>query len=71
MNYGVRWDADWGAIEPPHVTTQVTFDPRGGNPYQDIAINPGDQLYPPACATPTTSRRARGSPGTWGDNGRW
>ena len=46
VNYGVRWDADTGALDPPHVTTQVTFDPRGGNPYYDIAIAAGDQLYP-------------------------
>ena len=46
VNYGVRWDADSGALDPPHVTTQVTFDPRGGNPYSDIDIAAGDQLYP-------------------------
>jgi hypothetical protein len=46
VNYGVRWDADTGALDPPHVTTQVTFDPRGGNPYSDIDIAAGDQLYP-------------------------
>jgi hypothetical protein len=45
LNYGVRYDLDWGAIAPPHVTTQVTFDPRGGNQYSDIAINAGDRLY--------------------------
>jgi hypothetical protein len=45
LNYGLRYDLDWGAISPPHVTTQVTFDPRGGVPDNDIAISPGDQLY--------------------------
>jgi hypothetical protein len=45
LNYGVRYDLDWGAIAPPHVTTQVTFDPRGGMQYDDIAINEGDVLY--------------------------
>jgi hypothetical protein len=45
LNYGVRYDLDWGAIAPPHVTTQVTFDPRGGMQYDDIAINAGDVLY--------------------------
>jgi hypothetical protein len=45
LNYGVRYDLDWGAIAPPHVTTQVTFDPRGGMQYDDIAINAGDRLY--------------------------
>jgi hypothetical protein len=46
VNYGVRWDADWGALDPPHVTTQVTFDPRGGMQYTDLALNAGDRLYP-------------------------
>ncbi|MGQ0735452.1 MAG: carboxypeptidase regulatory-like domain-containing protein [Acidobacteriota bacterium] len=46
VNFGVRWDADQGAINPPHVTTPVTFDPRGGNQYSDIAITPGGRLYP-------------------------
>jgi hypothetical protein len=46
VNYGVRWDADTGALDPPHVTTQVTFDPRGGNPYSDIDVTPGGLLYP-------------------------
>ncbi|MGH9347293.1 MAG: carboxypeptidase regulatory-like domain-containing protein [Vicinamibacterales bacterium] len=45
LNYGVRYDLDWGAIAPPHVTTQVTFDPRGGMQYADIALNAGDRLY--------------------------
>ncbi len=45
LNYGLRYDLDWGAIAPPHVTTQITFDPRGGVPDDDIAISPGDQLY--------------------------
>lgn len=46
LNYGVRWDADWGALNPPHVTTAVTFDPVGGKPYADIALEPGARLYP-------------------------
>lgn len=46
VNFGVRWDADWGALNPPHVTTQVTFNPRGGMQYTDLALNAGDRLYP-------------------------
>lgn len=46
VNYGVRWDADFGALDPPHVTTTATFDPRGGNQYADIRLDPGDRLYP-------------------------
>jgi hypothetical protein len=45
LNYGVRYDLDWGAIAPPHVTTEITFDPRGGVSDNDIAISPGDRLY--------------------------
>jgi hypothetical protein len=45
LNYGVRYDLDWGAIAPPHITTQVTFDPRGGMQYDDIALEAGDRLY--------------------------
>ena len=47
VNYGVRWDADWGALDPPLITTQATFNPAGGvNPYDDIALEPGAMLYP-------------------------
>ncbi len=45
VNYGVRWDADWGATAPPHVTTQTKFNPRGGVPYNDVAIAAGDNLF--------------------------
>jgi hypothetical protein len=46
VNYGLRWDADWGALDPPHVTTQTTFNPRGGNQYSDVPLDPGERLYP-------------------------
>ena len=46
VNYGVRWDADWGALDPPHITTPITFDPIGGMPYTDIDLQAGDKLYP-------------------------
>jgi hypothetical protein len=46
VNYGLRWDADWGALDPPHVTTQVTFDPRGGAQYNDIDLQAGERVYP-------------------------
>jgi hypothetical protein len=46
VNYGIRWDADWGALDPPHVTTQVTFDPRGGAQYSDIDLAAGERVYP-------------------------
>ncbi len=46
VNGGVRWDADFGALDPPHITTQVTFDPRPGVVYPDTALQPGNRLYP-------------------------
>lgn len=46
VNYGVRWDADWGALDPPLITTKATFNPVGGPPYPDIDFGPGDLLYP-------------------------
>ncbi|MGE0814435.1 MAG: carboxypeptidase regulatory-like domain-containing protein [Vicinamibacterales bacterium] len=45
VNGGVRWDADWGALDPPHITTQVTFDPGPGY-VPNTALKPGDRLYP-------------------------
>jgi hypothetical protein len=45
INGGLRWDADFGALDPPHITTQVTFDPRPG--YIPLSnLQPGDRLYP-------------------------
>ncbi len=46
LNGGVRWDADFGALDPPHITTQVTFNPAAGAVYPDTALEPGDRLYP-------------------------
>jgi hypothetical protein len=46
VNYGVRWDADWGALNPPHVTTPVTWNPAAGAVYPDVALEPGDKVYP-------------------------
>ncbi len=46
VNYGIRWDADWGALDPPHITTQATFDPGPGWAYPDLALQPGAMLYP-------------------------
>ncbi|MGH9218189.1 MAG: carboxypeptidase regulatory-like domain-containing protein, partial [Vicinamibacterales bacterium] len=46
VNYGVRWDADWGALDPPHITTQATFDPAPGWTYPGLGLEPGAMLYP-------------------------
>jgi hypothetical protein len=46
VNYGIRWDADWGALDPPHITTQTTFDPAPGWVYPGLALEPGAMLYP-------------------------
>ena len=46
INGGLRWDADFGALDPPHITTQVTFTPRAGVTTPDTALSSGDKLYP-------------------------
>ena len=47
INGGLRWDADFGALDPPHITTQVTFDPRPGVTYpSQESLQPGQRLYP-------------------------
>ena len=46
VNFGVRWDADWGALDPPHITTQATFDPAPGWVYPGLGLEPGAKLYP-------------------------
>ncbi|HET9703967.1 MAG TPA: TonB-dependent receptor, partial [Vicinamibacterales bacterium] len=46
FNYGVRWDADWGALDPPHITTQTAWNPAAGAVYPDVDLQPGDLLYP-------------------------
>jgi hypothetical protein len=46
VNYGLRWDADWGALDPPHITTQATFDPAPGWVYPGLGLEPGAKLYP-------------------------
>jgi hypothetical protein len=47
LNGGVRWDADFGALDPPHITTQVTFDPRPGVQYpSQESLQAGQRLYP-------------------------
>ena len=46
VNYGLRWDADWGALDPPHITTQATFNPAAGWTYPGVALEPGAMLYP-------------------------
>ncbi len=46
VNFGVRWDADWGALNPPHVTTPVTWNPAAGAVYPEVALDPGDKVYP-------------------------
>jgi hypothetical protein len=47
INGGLRWDADFGALDPPHITTQVTFDPRPGVVYpSQESLQSGQRLYP-------------------------
>ena len=32
VNFGVRWDVDWGGLAPPHVPGNVPFAPFGSTP---------------------------------------
>ena len=32
VNFGVRWDVDWGGLAPPHVPNDVPFGPFGSTP---------------------------------------
>ena len=72
VNYGVRWDADWGALDPPLITTQAKFNPAGG------AIRTATSRSSPArccirttCATSAASRRAAASRGMSAATATW
>jgi hypothetical protein len=53
VNYGVRWDVDWGILDPPDMNSAATFNPVGGIVPQNsppfdsdtIAINAGDRIF--------------------------
>lgn len=45
VNGGIRWDADFGALDPPFVTTEIAFNPRPGY-VTNTALDPGERLYP-------------------------
>jgi len=55
VNFGVRWDVDWGALAPTDCAercTNATFDPQGGVAYNmapfaanSLPINAGDRIF--------------------------
>ncbi len=45
LNGGIRWDADFGALDPPDVTTDISFNPRAGY-VSNTVLQPGQKLYP-------------------------
>lgn len=55
INFGVRWDVDWGALAPTDCAercTTATFNPEGGVAYNmapfapdSIPINAGDRIF--------------------------
>jgi hypothetical protein len=52
LNMGVRWDVDWGILDPPDMNSTATFDPVGGVPANNppfasdtVAINAGDRVF--------------------------
>ena len=39
LNLGVRWDVDWGILDPPDMNSTATFNPVGGVvPHQQSAV---------------------------------
>ena len=72
VNYGVRWDADWGALDPPHVTIAGDVQPAGREPVPRHRPAAGRRSsIRAACATSTTSRRAAASTGTSAARATW
>jgi hypothetical protein len=53
LNLGVRWDVDWGILDPPDMNSTATFNPVGGVVPQNsppfasdtIALNAGDRVF--------------------------
>jgi hypothetical protein len=53
LNLGVRWDVDWGILNPPDMHSTATFNPVGGVVPQNsppfandtIAIHAGDRVF--------------------------
>ncbi len=72
INGGVRWDADFGALDPPHITTAGHVRPAARRTSRDTALAAWrHSSIPAACATSTTSRRAAASPGTSAARAAW
>ena len=45
LNGGIRWDADFGALDPPDVDVAVTFNPKAGY-VANTDLQAGEKLYP-------------------------
>ena len=52
LNMGLRWDVDWGILDPPGMNSTATYDPVGGvaqnmPPFASdtIAIQAGDRIF--------------------------
>jgi hypothetical protein len=50
VNLGLRWDVDWGILNPPGINSTRTFDPAGGvqqnlTPFDKVAIQAGDRVF--------------------------
>ncbi len=52
VNMGVRWDVDWGILDPPGMNSTATYNPVGGvaqnqTPFASdtIAIQAGDRIF--------------------------
>ncbi len=52
VNMGVRWDVDWGILDPPDMNSTATFNPAGGVPTNlppfasdTVAIQAGDGVF--------------------------
>ncbi len=45
LNGGIRWDADFGALDPPDVDVPIVFTPKAGY-VANTALQAGNKLYP-------------------------
>ncbi len=46
VNFGVRWDLDWGGLAPPHVPEDVPYAPFGTTPLFKTDIRDLDNVAP-------------------------
>jgi hypothetical protein len=63
VNYGIRWDADWGALDPPHITPG-DVNPGEARRTRTSISGRATSCTRTTCATSAAWRRAAASPGT-------